>query len=356
VLDPGQFRELVSGRQKGLAANALRGVLRAAEVPYTLAVRWRNWRFDQGHAAVLRVPVPVVSVGNITLGGTGKTPLVEWLARRFLERGIRPAIVSRGYGAKEGEPNDEAMELAARLPGVPHEQSPDRFAAACRAVERHDARIVLIDDGFQHRRLHRDLDIVLLDALEPFGFGHVFPRGTLREPAGGLSRADVIVLSRADLATAEERQAIRREARRLAPNAAWAEVVHRPVGLVGGDGDGALTALEGARVAALCGIGNPAAFRRTLETCGSRIGAWREFPDHFAYGPADVAELERWIAGQKEVSAAVCTHKDLVKIGRSHLAGRPLWAVVIGCHITAGEESLESRLREVLERARGGTP
>ncbi len=197
MLRPTEFRDLVSGRRKGLAATFTRGVLRVAEMPYALAVSARNRRYDRGAHLTHRAGVPVISVGNLTLGGTGKTPMVKWLAQRLQNSGVRVAIVSRGYGAANGAPNDEAMELAAALPNVPHIQSRDRVAAAARAIQGFHSQVLLLDDGFQHRRLARDLDIVLLDALEPFGFEHVFPRGTLREPLAGLRRADFVCLSRA---------------------------------------------------------------------------------------------------------------------------------------------------------------
>jgi tetraacyldisaccharide 4'-kinase len=173
VFKASTFRDLVSGRRKGVGAAALRTLLRVVETPYTLAVNWRNRRYDRGRAEVQRATVPVVSVGNLSLGGTGKTPLVKWLARWFTERGLRVGIVSRGYGASEGQSNDEARELALALPDVPHVQNRDRGAASQQAVAEFHCQVILLDDGFQHRRLARDLDIVLLDALEPFGFGHV---------------------------------------------------------------------------------------------------------------------------------------------------------------------------------------
>ncbi len=188
MLSPTEFRELVSGHRRGPDATALRGLLRAAELPYTLAVRFRNHRYDRRRTAVHHVSVPVISVGNLTLGGTGKTPMVKWLARRVEDLGARVALVSRGYRAASGELNDEARELAQALPTIPHIQNRDRVAAARFAIEKFNPDVLLLDDGFQHRRLARDLDVVLLDALEPFGFDHVFPRGTLREPLDGLAR------------------------------------------------------------------------------------------------------------------------------------------------------------------------
>ena len=133
LFSPSGFRDLVSGRRRGPAAAALRGILAAAEVPYAWAVRWRNRCYDRGMRAVHRIGAPVISVGNLTLGGTGKTPMVEWIARWFLARGRKVGIVSRGYGLRSG-PNDEARELAWKLPGVPHVQDPDRVAAARRAT------------------------------------------------------------------------------------------------------------------------------------------------------------------------------------------------------------------------------
>ena len=140
MLDANAFREIVSGRRGGAGAAMARGVLRLAELPYTAAVNWRNRRFDRAHSAVERVGVPVVSVGNLTLGGTGKTPMVEWIARWFAERNVRVGIVSRGYGATNGQKNDEALELELALPGVPHVQNPDRVAGARTAIEQFGCR------------------------------------------------------------------------------------------------------------------------------------------------------------------------------------------------------------------------
>ena len=157
------------------------------------------------------------------------------------------------------------------MPGVPHLQNPDRVAAAEQAIAEHGTQTLLLDDAFQHRRIARDLDIVLLDATEPFGFGRVFPRGLLREPASGLGRADVVCLTRTSLVEASARERIREQARRLAPNALWCEASHAPHSLLTQAGERLpLTTLAGKRVAAFCGIGNPAAFRRTLEARSAR--------------------------------------------------------------------------------------
>jgi tetraacyldisaccharide 4'-kinase len=342
------FRDLVSGRRRGFWAAASRTLLRGAGFGYAAGMRWRNYRYDTGRLPIERVDVPVLSVGNMTLGGTGKTPMVEWLARWYRARGVRVVLVSRGYGAEQGAANDEALELEQRLPDVPHVQNADRVAAAKMAIEEFESQLVILDDGFQHRRLGRDLDIVLIDALEPFGFEYVFPGGTLREPLRGLARAQVIVLSRADAIGAEARSAIEKRIRRYAPAADWIEVTHPPRHLVNAMGQHApLSTIAGRRVAAFCGIGNPAGFRHTLTFAGGEVAALREFPDHHGYTRADVDDLSQWV-GLLDVEAIVCTGKDLVKLRLETLGGVPLWALAIGLEIVRGREDFEARLAGVL--------
>jgi tetraacyldisaccharide 4'-kinase len=347
LIAPSTFQAIVSGQQRGLRGAALRTLLRAAEVPYALAMRWRNHRYDTGRSASVLVEVPVISVGNLTLGGTGKTPLVEWIARWLRSRQVRVALISRGYGAEAGSRNDEALELEQKLPDVPHLQNADRVEAARTAIAELDCQTIVLDDAFQHRRLARDLDIVILDACEPFGFGHVFPRGMLREPVSGLRRADVVVLSRADMASPQKRGEIRRTVERYAPHALWVEVVHAPQGWLASSGETSpLEWLRGQAVAGFCGLGNPAGFRHTLERCGCRVAEFREFPDHHAYDRDDVASLARWADGL-DVAAIVCTHKDLVKLCLDQLGSKPLAALTIGLEFLAGREEFESMLTTV---------
>jgi len=332
-----------------LAAGLLRCALRLGEVPYTWSVRWRNWCYDRGWKKSHRVGVPVLSVGNLTLGGTGKTPMVEWLARWFRRQGVRVTLISRGYGAQSGSRNDEALELEQKLPDVPHLQNPDRVAAAETAIEQFECQLILLDDAFQHRRIARDLDIVLLDALEPLGFGHVFPRGTLREPVAGLRRADVVVLSRADMLPHSGREDIRRVVQLYAPQSVFVGARHAPRTLLNSVGEEApLESLADRKVAAFCGIGNPAGFRHTLRTCDYRLADFREFPDHHDYVRSDVARLAEW-AGRLDVEAVVCTCKDLVKLGVTEMGGRPLWAVNVGIDFLLGLDGLEEELGKLLE-------
>jgi tetraacyldisaccharide 4'-kinase len=379
MLNPAQFRDLVSGRMAGAGPACLRGLLAAAEPVYGAVVRAKNHRFDAGHVHPVRVAAPVISVGNLTVGGTGKTPLVAWLAQWFRARGTEVTIISRGYGARDGQPNDEALELAARLPVVPHLQNPDRVAAAQEALSTNPHQVLILDDAFQHRRLARDLDIVLLDALEPFGHERLLPRGLLREPVASLARAHVVALSRADAIDAAQREPIRQRVRQVAPQALWLELAHQPIGLVNHAGQRlALDNLRGQRVAAFCGIGNPDGFRHTLASSGLEVVRFRTLGDHAAYPPAEVERLAAWIEDGEEGSglfggsspsmmdisnppktphfvspdpiiAAICTRKDLVKIPHRKLGGKPLWALDIELAVFAGE----AELADMLDRLSG---
>jgi tetraacyldisaccharide 4'-kinase len=348
-LDAAGFRDIVSGRKRGLLTSLSRGLLALCEFPYTAAVTVRNACYDRRVAGTHHVDVPVVSVGNITMGGTGKTPLVHWLARWLQNRGYRVAIVSRGYKARSGRFNDEARELAEKLPGVPHVQNRDRVVAANAAIEENDTQVIVLDDGFQHRRIHRDLDIVLLDALEPFGFDHVFPRGTLREPPGSLARAHIVALSRSDAVDTQQREAIRRRVQTIAPHAGWLELAHAPTELLSSDGRrAAIGDLTDKPVAAFCGVGNPAGFLHTLEACSFDVVAFHEFPDHCGYDTTEIDWLNAWAGDLSRVAAVVCTHKDLVKIGSPRLGPHALWALSIDLEVRLGVDELESRLRALL--------
>ncbi len=349
---PAHYRDIISGSRSGVVAPCARLALAALEPVYGWVVRRKNRRFDSGHSAV-RVAAPVISVGNLTVGGTGKTPLVCWLAKWLREQGQQVTLISRGYGSRSG-PNDEALELAARLPDVPHLQNVDRVAAAQEALRKNPRQVLLLDDAFQHRRLARDLDIVLLDALEPFGYGHLLPRGLLREPLENLSRAHVIGLSRADAVSPIRREEIRQQVQKLAPAAHWIELAHQPRRLIDSSGQRIeLSHIHGQRVAAFCGIGNPAGFRHTLTQCGVEVAAMREFPDHCSYTPGVLQELEAWVSkvpARDEIAAVLCTRKDLVKILRQNLAGVPLLAVDVELEITRGRERFEQRLAKSLPK------
>lgn len=351
--DAETFRRLADGSLSGPGPAALRSILAALAVPYAAAVAIRNDLYDRGLLPQRAATIPVVSVGNLTLGGTGKTPLVAWLARELIDLGRRPAVVSRGYAARPAQTSDEAAELAILLPGVPHVADRDRTAATERAAGL-GADVVVLDDGFQHRRLLRNLDILTIDATDPFGCNRLVPRGLLREPLAGLARSDAIVLSRADRIDADGRAAIRSavaRARRGRPLAAWVETTHAPVGLRSFGGAAApLESLAGRRVLAFCGIGNPAAFRHTLSSLGATLVGFRSFADHHHYSTADLDAL----AGEAATGGAellVTTLKDLVRLGDDGTRLAPLVAVEVALEPLTDPEPLKNLVALTL---RGG--
>jgi tetraacyldisaccharide 4'-kinase len=342
------FHSLIAGRRRGVGAALLRGALRTLSVPYGWAVRLRNRLYDRGWKRIKRAPVPVVSVGNLTLGGTGKTPCVEYVAEFYRRLELLVAVLSRGYGAAQGQ-NDEALLLEMNLPDVPHYQGPDRVALAAAAVEQSESEVLVLDDGFQHRRLGRTLDVVLIDATAPWGHGYLFPRGLLREPPRGLARAGVVVLTRCDQVEPAALARLRAEVARLAPAAALAETTHRPVEWVNAEGATApLESILHRPLAAFCGIGNPEAFRRTLTALGATVGAFRTYPDHHAYARTDVEDLRSWARQQATEGVVVTTQKDMVKLPLTRIGERELWALRIRLHFLAGQELLDRKLKEAL--------
>lgn len=340
-----RYHSLVRGEARGLGAALVRGGLWVVSVPYGIAVRLRNRLYDWNWLARHRARVPVISVGNLTLGGTGKTPCVEWIARYFRQRAVRVAILSRGYGSREGR-NDEAFVLEENLPDVPHLQHPDRVALAETAVTELESEVLILDDGFQHRRLHRNLDIVLIDATNPWGHGRLFPAGLLREPASSLHRAGMILLTRCDLVRRDGLRKLGERVKRLAPGVPVAETRHRLACFVNSAGaTRSLEELSGSAAAAFCGIGNPDAFRQSLAKLGTNVVAFRTFADHRDYTREDVEDLRAWARGQREGTVLFTTQKDLVKLRVARLGERELWALRIELEVGAGQEALEQRLQ-----------
>ena len=346
--NPESFRRLISGESRGAIPAAQRAVLRIAAWGYRLAVAIRNAAYQNGWKTVHRAPLPVISIGNLTAGGTGKTPLAAYVARWFRERDVRVCFLSRGYGAAEGGLNDEALVLEQLCPDVPHLQHPDRAASARIADEELESQLLILDDGFQHRRLGRDLEIVLIDASNPWGYDFLLPRGLLREPVSGLARAAVAIITRVEQVPPTQVSSIRRRISEVAPHCDVVEAAFPFTQFVNSDGDDLpLDELRGKSIAAFCGIGNPEAFRRSLEQAGFAIAGYQTFPDHHKYSRADVEQLETW-AASLGVAAVVVTQKDLVKIGLTCLGGRPLWALQIGTEIRRGEAEFNRHLEQIL--------
>ncbi len=352
-------QEVVSGCRRGLVAELCRFGLTLLSIPYGWGSCLRNHLYDIGLRPILRAEVPIVSIGNLTLGGTGKTPAVEWVARFYCAMGLRPAILSRGYGASADGFNDEAKMLRSNLPEVPHLRNPDRYVTARQAVKQYGSQILILDDGFQHRRLHRDLDIVTLDATNPWGYGRLFPRGMLREPVSSLSRADLILLTRCDSVAPEALAVLEDHIHQGFAKKPLVTSRHHPLHLMRFRSaqhattevpeNVALKELNGRLVAAFCGIGNPEAFRKTLRGLGCELIAFRCFPDHHRYSNGDLESLRRWAAGLPSDALIVTTQKDLVKLPFPELASRPLSALRVGLEILSGREVLEQLLKGVIQ-------
>ena len=365
MLDRTELIKIISGHRHGLRASVIRSCLSCLTPIYRLVIGIRNRRFDRAMAIhdqtiVKQAGVPVISVGNLTTGGTGKTPLVIWIANYLQHHALRVALISRGYGSRDTDrtvvQNDEAMEMEIRLPGVPHLQSPDRYGMSQQAIEEFNTQIIVLDDAFQHRHIHRDLDIVLIDATLPFGFGRLLPRGLLREPLSSLRRADLVILTRSDLVDQEQREQTVARIREDLSDQPVLETRTVACGLIQSNGQQTpIEEVSGQSIFYFCGIGNPAGFQASLEGQGFDIRGSAIFPDHHDYSPRDIEQIGE-SAVASGASAIVCTHKDLVKIGVNQLHQLPLYAIVIDIRFLSGEKTIESTLDELIESARRAAP
>lgn len=283
---------------------------------YRTAIGFRNALYASGLKRIHQAAAPVISVGNLTTGGTGKTPIVAEVCRLLQEFGCAPGIISRGYRSVDGLANDEKRVLAVLCPNVPHEQNADRVAAASDILREHSVAAIVMDDGFQHRRLHRNLDLVLIDATNPFGYGHILPRGLLREPLSALRRAAAVLITRTDLVNESDLIAIQATLLKAAPELAdrILRVAFRPVGLLSITGQKSeLQTIADQPVFLMSGLGNPEAFAATCRKAGLRIAGTRWFPDHHHYTMRDLQK----VAVEAQSSGAfriLTTLKDLVKL------------------------------------------
>jgi len=283
---------------------------------YGALMALRNAAFTGGLLRVRRLPVPVVSVGNLTLGGTGKTPAVLWLAALARAHGRRPGVLARGYGRARGALlNDEGVLLQRRLPWLLQQQHPDRFTGGQRLLQQ-GADFVLLDDGFQHRRLHRDVDLLCVDAAQPFGRGGVLPAGELREFASGLRRASLLLLTRAD-ALAATALALRIAQLRLKAGNSALPVFpcrHAPADLLR-EPDGTslpLAELRGRRVVLLAAVARPAAFLQTVRALGADVRAEHRYRDHHRFTAAELARAAAAAVAQD--AWLLCTEKDAARL------------------------------------------
>ena len=322
---------------------------------YLAALKSKELLFAVSLLKKRQLPAKVISVGNITLGGTGKTPHVLYLAGVLKDKNL--AVITRGYARKNARKiifskeemspevlGDEPFLLASELSGVPVVVSKDRFAAGLAAVEKYSAKTLILDDGFQRRvALARDLDIVLVDSMNPFGNGRLFPSGILREPKSALSAAEVIILTKCDAAETTELEA---EVRRLNPGALIVKSRYAPdlpVNIRDNSQKLRLEEISGKRVAALSGVGSPEYFEKILAGFGPKQLVPVRFLDHHYYSSADISKIDRLASS---CDLIITTEKDAVKLVNKLLPETklPAYVLPVRVKIVSGEAELLARL------------
>ena len=322
----------------GAGARAARTALLPLSALYAGLVRARGALYDSGVLARHSLPLPAVSVGNLSVGGTGKTPIASWIARTLREGGATPSIVLRGYG------DDEPLVHERLAPDVPVVVGADRVEAAARAMAA-GADAIVLDDAFQHRRAHRDVDLVLVSAERWTGEVRVLPAGPWREPASALARASMILVTR-KAATAPAAAAVADELRHLAPTSEIGIVALLPEAIVDVQtgSQHPLATLAGTAVLAIAAIGDPRSFFEQLEQQGIAAES-AVFPDHHAFTSADI---ERLAMRAERAGAAVCTLKDAVKLSTGWpRQAPPLWYVSQRVSIERGAGVLAALLDRI---------
>ena len=349
-------RVLAGWRQRG----AIRWALAPAAMLFGLGARMRGLAYQLGAFRTSRVDAPVVSIGNLTVGGTGKTPFALWLVERLIARGMRPAIVSRGYGGvlkgrvatvgdagvasdEVSEVGDEAILLAERA-GVPVVCGADRVAAATEAIERHAVDLVVLDDGFQHRRLGRSMDIVLVDGRAGFGNGGLLPAGPLREPLSALRRADAIVVTKA-----HEPGKVGEIVSGFAPNVPIFSAAFAPASVIQAEEGKTIVQplgmIVGRKIVTVSAIADPTSFYELLGDLEVQPVDVLEYPDHHDFDQTDWQQISK-VAHAADL--VVCTEKDLVKLRRFPFARGRLVALRLELQMASVEE--EAFLSLVAER------
>ncbi len=331
--------------------------LKTAASLFGKAERLRRRGYETGWFSSARLPVPTLSIGNITVGGTGKTPCAAWIARYLVSQSRKPAVVSRGYGAKVKEPRvvtqsdggEEGQWMLDLGDGLCVVEAPQRWAGARMAIDEYGCDSIVLDDGFQHAALERDLDIVLVDATQPWGNGRLLPAGLLRERKEALERADIVILSRADLVEPEPRLTLLREVHQLAPKAVLAAASHRPVRLrsLADDSTCTVDRLAGRKIGLFSAIGNPLAFEKTIQRTGGEIVGHAVFRDHHRYCPKDLKKVLRRF---EQADWIVCTAKDAVKIHPllSQLPEARIWSLDVEWWFLQGEDEVMERVNAIL--------
>jgi len=349
------FRRLQQAESAGPPPNAMltAGAAVLSRV-YGLGAEVRRALYARGVFKARQLPAPVISVGNLAVGGTGKTPVVACLAGLWRDRGKRVVILSRGYGGRIQAPTrlsdgerlyrqppevgEEPYWLARALPGVAVYTGACRYAAGLAAWEELKPDLFLLDDGFQHFQLHRDLDLVLLDAASPFGNGYLLPRGPLREPLTTLNAAHIIILTRFDQ---PRHQAKLIAIQKSFPNQTILTATISPVRVTSYPG-GHIESPEALRhrtLMAFAGLARPEVFTETLQDLGADLKGFRAFPDHHAYTPQELDSLAE-AARARGAGALITTGKDWARLGAHWKTGVLLWVLEVEARLNEPERVL----------------
>ena len=353
----------------GRASPLVRAGLSAAAAAYGVALAARSAAYRIGLRSTRGLPVPVISVGNVTVGGSGKTPLAEVVVLALAEMGARPAVISRGYGrrsrgvrivadgrgirvdARDG--GDEPVLLAERLPGVPVVVGESRYEAGAVAVEACGAGALVLDDGFQHRTLRKDLEIVVISGYDPWGNGRLFPRGSLREPLSSLRRAAMVVVTNPPTpgAASDIAQALRRQG---SAATVLSGVYHATSLRRGDDGRAEIPGvLTGRKVLALAGLASPRGFVVTAGQLGAEITALAAFPDHHWYTAGDIARVAARVR-ETGAEAVLTTEKDWIRLRALPRGDLPFWVLSVRLEMGADRGALVEALGETVSRATMG--
>ena len=350
------YLSILSGQQRGIIAAIVKSTLSAFTLPYLAVLNTRNTLYKKGIVRSSRLPVKVISIGNITTGGTGKTPLVEFSVKYIIESGRKVAVLSRGYGGDnssqegDGMVNDECLTLIENLQDIPVLAGRDRVKSGEKAINDFGVDCVVLDDGFQHLRLKRDLDVVVIDALNPFGGENLIPRGSLREPLQNLERADLFIISHCDQGNEQTIRSIYKKLDQINHSASVCESIHRPVHF-DTIADGSILELEwlkGKRVYALSAIGNPESFSNTLKGLGADLIKHRVFQDHHVYTEEEIEDVIS-AAQLLGADAIVVTQKDIVKIRKMNIKNANILSLRIEIEITRGVDLYKAAIDRVFK-------
>lgn len=337
------FRRLAEGYDYGSISQCLKPFLGAAESCYGSGVNWMKKMYDQKVFKRHRLPFPVVSVGNITWGGTGKTPFVEYLSRRVSELQKTPLVLTRGYN------HDEVVQFQHHIPQAVLGVGKNRVEVAAKISKEKPVHIAILDDGLQHWPLERDLDIVLVNVLNPFGNGRLIPKGILREPVAGLQRAGVIVLSHVNLISQEEVKKLKEKIRSIAPKANLVESFLEPLFLYRAKTRERFMfdKLQNKPVATFSGVGTPISFQKLVAKLQMKPVLNYEFTDHHEFTEKELLEIKEG-AEAKSVQEMITTEKDFFR--STELITKVLNPLVLATRlrIRSGEDMLSERLAKLL--------